>query len=90
MLLALRARVPRLGSDGPDQAGTRCDHPPLFIGYLVGGFLGAAIATVAIFLPIYLAVVQSGRWFIRHQGSDRLQRFVKGATVQAASSAGPT
>jgi chromate transporter len=47
-----------------------------FIGYLVGGFLGAAVATVAIFLPIYLGVVLPGRWFIRHQDSPRIQGFV--------------
>jgi chromate transporter len=55
-----------------------------FIGYLVDGFRGAAIATVAIFLPIYLGVVIPGRWFIRHRASPRLQGFVKGATAAAA------
>jgi chromate transporter len=55
-----------------------------FIGYLVDGFRGAAIATVAIFLPIYLGVVIPGRWFIRHRDSPRLRGFVKGATAAAA------
>src|SRR4029079_11926392 len=40
-----------------------------FIGYLVGGLAGALVATVAIFVPIYLGVVIPGGWFIRHQGS---------------------
>lgn len=52
-----------------------------FIGYLVGGFLGAIVATVAIFTPIYLGVVLPGRWFVRHSKDPRVQAFVKGATA---------
>jgi chromate transporter len=55
-----------------------------FIGYLVGGFAGAAIATAAIFLPIYLAVVIPGRWFVRHRENPHLKAFVRGATAAAA------
>jgi chromate transporter len=55
-----------------------------FIGYLVGGFQGAMIATVAIFLPIFLGVVLPGRWFIRHQDNPQIKAFVKGATAAAA------
>jgi len=55
-----------------------------FIGYLVGGFAGAAIATVAIFIPIFLGVVVPGAWFVRHKESPRLRGFVKGATAAAA------
>jgi chromate transporter len=55
-----------------------------FIGYLVGGLAGAAIATVAIFIPIYLGVVIPGRWFIRHQDNPSVRAFVKGATAAAA------
>ena len=59
-----------------------------FIGYLVGGFAGAGVATIAIFLPIYLGVVIPGRWFIRHKDSPRVQGFVKGATAAAAGAIG--
>ncbi len=59
-----------------------------FIGYLVGGFAGAGVATVAIFIPIYLGVVVPGRWFIRHQASPRVRGFVKGATAAAAGAIG--
>jgi len=59
-----------------------------FIGYLVGGFTGAAIATVAIFTPIYLGVVIPGRWFIRHQDTASVRAFVKGATAAAAGAIG--
>src|SRR5207248_9171194 len=43
-----------------------------FIGYVVAGFAGAGIATVAIFLPIYLGVAIPGRWFIRYKDSPLL------------------
>ncbi len=59
-----------------------------FIGYLVGGFPGAVVATIAIFTPIYLGVVVPGRWFIRHRDDLRVQAFVKGATAAAAGAIG--
>jgi chromate transporter len=55
-----------------------------FIGYLVRGLVGAVVATVAIFLPIYLGVVIPGRWFVRHREHPALRGFVKGATAAAA------
>src|SRR5207244_5061555 len=55
-----------------------------FIGYLVGGLLGAVVATIAIFTPIYLGVVIPGRWFVRHRADARVQAFVRGATAAAA------
>jgi chromate transporter len=59
-----------------------------FIGYLVGGWIGAMVATVGIFVPIYLGVVIPGPWFIRHRGHPRLRGFVKGATAAAAGAIG--
>jgi chromate transporter len=50
----------------------------------VGGLFGAVLATVAIFLPIYLGVVVPGRWFIRHRDNAQLKAFVRGATAAAA------
>jgi chromate transporter len=55
-----------------------------FIGYLTAGWQGAVVATVAIFIPIYLGVVLPGRWFVRHRDNRQLQAFVKGATAAAA------
>ncbi|WP_427174640.1 chromate efflux transporter [Arthrobacter sp. 92] len=55
-----------------------------FIGYLIAGFPGALTATVAIFTPIYLAVVIPGRWFIRHRDNKQVKAFVAGATAAAA------
>lgn len=59
-----------------------------FIGYFVGGLLGAAVATVAIFTPIYLGVVLPGPWFLRHRHNRQIQAFVRGATAAAAGAIG--
>ncbi|MEA2394619.1 MAG: chromate transporter [Solirubrobacteraceae bacterium] len=55
-----------------------------FAGYLIGGLVGAIIATVAVFLPVYFFVVVPGRLIRRHEQHPRLQGFVKGATAAAA------
>jgi len=55
-----------------------------FIGYLTAGYAGAVVATVAIFIPIYLGVVLPGRWFVRHKDNPQVKAFVKGATAAAA------
>ncbi len=55
-----------------------------FAGYLVHGVAGATIATVAVFLPVYLFVVVPGRFFRRIERHPRVEGFVKGATAAAA------
>jgi chromate transporter len=55
-----------------------------FAGYLVDGIAGAAIATIAVFLPVYLFVIVPGRYLRRHGEHPRLQGFIKGATAAAA------
>lgn len=55
-----------------------------FAGYLVRGIAGAAIATTAVFLPVYLFVVVPGRLFRRFERHPRVVGFVKGATAAAA------
>jgi chromate transporter len=55
-----------------------------FAGYLVYGVTGAVVATLAVFLPVYLFVVVPGGWFRKHEKHPRLQGFVKGATAAAA------
>jgi chromate transporter len=55
-----------------------------FVGYLAAGWLGAIVATAAIFTPIFLGVVVPGPWFIRHRDNLQIQAFVKGATAAAA------
>lgn len=55
-----------------------------FAGYLVYGVVGAAVATAAVFLPVYLFVVVPGPLFRRFERHPRLIGFVKGATAAAA------
>jgi chromate transporter len=55
-----------------------------FAGYLVGGLADAAIATFAVFVPVYLFVIVPGRFLRRHGDHPRLRGFVKGATAAAA------
>jgi chromate transporter len=37
----------------------------VFVGYLAGGFLGAAMAAIGIFLPVYLFTIIPAPWFSR-------------------------
>ena len=55
-----------------------------FAGYLVAGLAGALLATVAVFLPVYLFVIVPGPLLRRHGEHRRLQGFIKGATAAAA------
>src|SRR3989338_7431699 len=47
-----------------------------FIGYLVAGLYGAAVAAVGVFLPVYLFVVIPSPWFKRHMDQPQLSAFV--------------
>ena len=52
-----------------------------FAGYLVDGLTGAAIATVAVFLPIYLLVAFLGNVSLRYAERPRMAGLVKGVTA---------
>ncbi|MEE3502922.1 chromate efflux transporter [Acidiphilium acidophilum] len=54
-----------------------------FVGYLVAGFGGAAIATVGIFLPSFIYVLVAAPLMIRHRANPNVQGFVKGAYAAA-------
>jgi chromate transporter len=54
-----------------------------FIGFLVAGFGGAALAAIGIFLPVYVPVLLISPWFKRHRESAQLRGFVQGATAAA-------
>ena len=54
-----------------------------FIGYLLAGWRGAAVATVAIFLPAFVFVALAQPLILRLRGSRRLATFLDG--VVAAS-----
>lgn len=59
-----------------------------FAGYLVFGITGAVVATLAVFLPVYLFVVVPGPLFRRYERHPRVAGFVKGATAAAAGAIG--
>jgi len=54
-----------------------------FIGYLVGGPLGAAIAALGTFLPCYLFVVIPAPYFRRFARNTSVRAFVDGVTAAA-------
>jgi len=54
-----------------------------FIGYLVGGLLGAGLAAIGVFLPCYLFVIIPARYFRRSAKDPRVQAFVAGVTAAA-------
>ena len=54
-----------------------------FIGFLVAGLAGAVMASVGIFLPVYLFTILPAPWFKRHRDNPQLKAFVDGATAAA-------
>lgn len=49
-----------------------------FVGYLVRGFLGALVATIAIFLPSFVIVIGIAPWFERVRSSPWFARAIGG------------
>ena len=54
-----------------------------FIGYLVGGFAGAVLAALGVFLPCYLFVILPAPHFRRFAQNTRIKAFVDGVTAAA-------
>lgn len=54
-----------------------------FIGYLVAGFPGAAVAALATFLPCYLFTVIPAPYFRKHGRRPAIVAFVDGVTAAA-------
>ena len=54
-----------------------------FIGYLVQGFRGAALAALGVFLPCYLFVILPAPFYARFADNPRLKAFVVGVTAAA-------
>lgn len=54
-----------------------------FIGFLVAGLAGAIMASIGIFLPVYLFTIIPAPWFKRHRNNLQLRAFVDGATAAA-------
>jgi chromate transporter len=55
----------------------------VFIGYLVAGILGATMAAIGIFLPVYLFTIIPAPWFSRNRDNVHLKAFVQGTTAAA-------
>jgi chromate transporter len=55
----------------------------VFIGYLVAGILGATMAAIGIFLPVYLFTIIPAPWFSRNRDNVQLKAFVQGTTAAA-------
>jgi chromate transporter len=55
-----------------------------FIGYLVAGTVGAMVASIGIFLPVYIFTIIPAPWFQRHRHNPQLQAFAAGATAAAS------
>src|SRR5436190_8300760 len=54
-----------------------------FIGFLVAGMAGAVMASIGIFLPVYIFTIVPAPWFKRHRNNPQLRAFVDGATAAA-------
>jgi chromate transporter len=54
-----------------------------FIGYLVAGVAGATVASLGVFLPVYLFVVIPAPYFRRFAGNRQVHAFVDGVTAAA-------
>jgi len=54
-----------------------------FIGFLVAGLAGAVMASIGIFLPVYVFTIVPAPWFKRHRDNLQLKAFVDGATAAA-------
>jgi len=54
-----------------------------FIGYLVGGFSGASVAALGMFVPVYLIVVVLAPSYKRWAKNPQINAFVQGVTAAA-------
>ena len=52
-----------------------------FVGYMVGGFLGAVAATVGMFLPSIVLTIAGAPILMRYRNNRRVMGFVRGVTV---------
>lgn len=54
-----------------------------FIGYLVSGMMGACVAALGVFLPVYLFVIVLGPSYRRFSQNVQIRAFVQGVTAAA-------
>ncbi len=80
--LAERTSILGRRSGGDDHSRPSGDHCR-FIGFLVAGLAGSIMASIGIFLPVYLFTIIPAPWFKRHRNNPQLKAFVDGATAAA-------
>jgi len=54
-----------------------------FVGYLVAGFWGSLVSTIAIFLPSFILILVVAPILVRHRVNPNVRGFVKGAYAAA-------
>src|SRR5712664_794393 len=54
-----------------------------FIGYLVAGFVGGTVASIAVFAPPFIIVVLAAPYYWRFAGNPQVKAFVQGVTAAA-------
>ena len=54
-----------------------------FVGYLVAGPWGMAVAALGVFLPVYVLVIIPAPYFRRHRSQPVIKAFVEGVTAAA-------
>jgi chromate transporter len=54
-----------------------------FVGFLVAGFWGSLVSTIAIFLPSFILILVVAPILVRHRADPNVQGFVKGAYAAA-------
>ena len=54
-----------------------------FIGYIIAGIKGAAIAMLGMFLPVYLITVGVAPWFSKISKNEYIKAFIDGVTAAA-------
>jgi chromate transporter len=59
-----------------------------FIGYLVAGPWGMTVASLGVFLPVYLFVVIPAPYFRRHRSQPIIKAFVEGVSAAATGAIG--
>src|SRR5262249_53997519 len=59
-----------------------------FIGYLVAGPLGAGVAALGVFLPVYIVVIGVAPWFQRVAQNRSLRAAIGGVTAAATGAIG--
>ncbi len=52
-----------------------------FVGYMVGGFIGAVAATAGIFLPSIVLTIAGAPILMRYRNNRRVMGFVRGVTI---------